>query len=162
MRDVRTIRFAAMSAALASSATIVSAVRTAEAQTSTAAPSSGSASGVLTAIVLIAALLVLIIAAVKIFDLRRRRESEAVQLQAQISEALLREPGLFGLPVTATARVPLWTGTPAAIELSGQVPAPEQREAVLKIAREEAARIRPDYTIEDRLAVVPTMAVPAA
>jgi hypothetical protein len=160
MKDMRTIRFATTSAALASSAALAWTVRAVEAQTTP--PPTSSASGILTAVVLVAALLVLIIGAVKVFDLKRKREAEAVQLQAQISEALLREPGLFGLPVTATGRVPLWTGTPAVIELSGQVPNPKLREAVLMIAREEAGRIRPDFTIEDRLAVVPTMAIPAA
>ena len=31
---------------------------------------------------------------VKLFDLKQKRESEAVQFQAQLSDALLREPSL--------------------------------------------------------------------
>jgi hypothetical protein len=101
-------------------------------------------------------LLVVVGLAVKLFDLRRKREAEAVQLQAQISDALLRDPAFFGLPVVANADVPL-TGGPARIEIVGQVPNEAIREAVLRLAHDEAARIRADFTIEDRLAVVPTL-----
>lgn len=116
----------------------------------------GGASAVLAAIVLVVTAIVVIGGLVKILDLRRRREAEAVQLQAQVADALLRDPQLFGLPVTATARVG-WRGSPAVLELAGQVPSVEAREAVLRVARDEAARIRPDVTIEERLAVVPAV-----
>jgi len=52
---------------------------------------------------------------VKLHDLRRRREAEGVPLQAQVSDALLRDPSLFGLAVTPTARVPWWSGTPVTL-----------------------------------------------
>jgi hypothetical protein len=94
---------------------------------------------------------------VKLLDLKRRRESEAVQLQAQISDALLREEALFGLSVTPTAHVPLWSGTPAIIELRGQLPTPEIKDAVLRLVRREAARLRPDFRVQDEVAVVPSM-----
>src|SRR3989454_3573022 len=93
---------------------------------------------------------------VKLFDLKQKRESEAVQLQAQLSDALLREPSLAGLPLTPTVHVPMWRGTPATIELMGRVPTPELKDTVLRIVRDEAARIRSDVQIEDRLSVVPT------
>ncbi len=95
---------------------------------------------------------------VKLFDLKQKRESEAVQLQAQLSDALLREPSLAGLPLTPTVHVPMRRGTPATIELMGRVPTPELKDTVLRIVRDEAARIRSDGQIEDRLSVVPTMA----
>jgi hypothetical protein len=114
------------------------------------------AGGALWAIGIIIALLVVVGLAVKLFDLRRKREAEAVQLQAQISDALLRDPAFFGLPVVANADVPL-TGGPARIEIVGQVPNEAIREAVLRLAHAEASRIRADFTIEDRLAVVPTL-----
>src|SRR5207247_7304089 len=72
--------------------------------------------------------------------------------------ALLREPSLAGLPLTPTVHVPMWRGTPATIELMGRVPTPELKDTVLRIVRDEAARIRSDVQIEDRLSVVPTMA----
>src|SRR5207244_1410876 len=46
----------------------------------------------------------------------------------------------------------------AAVGVSGQVPTPELKDTVLRIVRDEAARIRSDVQIEDRLTVVPTMA----
>lgn len=123
-----------------------------------AEPAGTTGSAVLAAAIIVIALLVLLGLTVKGLDLRRQRESEAVQIQAQISDALLREQSFFGLPVTSIAHVPLWSGTPATIEVAGQVPTPETKEAVLRLIQREAARVRPDVHIEDRLAVVPTMA----
>jgi len=119
--------------------------------------SGGSGASVVAAIVVVVGLLVVIGVAVKLFDLKRKRESEAVQLQAQLSDALLREPALAGLPLTPTAHVPIWSGTPATVELTGQVPSPALKEVSLSLIREEAARVRPDVRIEDRVAVVPSM-----
>jgi hypothetical protein len=124
---------------------------------SPSAPAAGGASA-LSIIVVLAVLMLALGATVKLFDLRRKREGEAVQLQAQVSDALLRDPALFSLPITPTARVPFWSGSPATIEIAGQVPDPELKERVLRIARAEAERIRPDVRIEDRLAVVPLAA----
>jgi hypothetical protein len=105
------------------------------------------------AAVLVFGLLVVIGALVKIYDLRRKREMEAVHLQAQISDALLRDPNLFGLPVAATAHAPLWSGSPVTIDLTGEVYDNNQRFAVERIARAEAMRIRPDVEIVDHLSV---------
>ncbi len=113
--------------------------------------------GALSILVVLAVLIALGVT-VKLFDLRRKREDQAVQLQARVSDALLRDQALFNLPITPTARVPFWSGSPATIEISGVVPDPEMRERVLRIARAEAERIRPDVSIEDRLAVVPLAA----
>lgn len=107
--------------------------------------------GVATAVVLVVALILAIGIAVKLFDLRRKREADAVHLQAQISDALLRDERLFGLAVTPTASVPFWTGSPARVELTGEVPSEEHWRAVLLITEQEAARIRPDVVIEDHL-----------
>jgi hypothetical protein len=128
------------------------------APTTPAAPAASGGSAALTAAIVVVAMLLLVAVVVKLFDLKRKRESEAVHLQAQISDALLRDQALFGLPITPTAQVPLWRGSPATIEVAGQVPTAELREAVLRIASSEAARIRPDFKIVDRLAVVPSMA----
>ena len=134
---------------------VLSAVRAwAQATPAPSARSAGEASPVAMALVILA-LLIIVGVAVKLYDLRRRRESEAVQLQAQISDALMREPLLLGVPIIATARAPLWRGSPATMEIAGQVPSPQARETALRIVRAEANRIRPDVQIEDRLAVVP-------
>jgi hypothetical protein len=117
--------------------------------------SSGGGLGTVGVVLVVLALLVIVGVGVKMYDLKRRREGEAVHLQAQISDALLREQLLFGLPITPTARVPIWKRSPALIEVAGQVPSPEARETALRIIRAEAGRIRSDFLIEDRLAVVP-------
>src|SRR2546428_1041864 len=100
-------------------------------------------------------LLVVIGIVAKLFDLKQKRESEAVQLQAQLSDALLREPSLAGLPLTPTVHVPMWTGTPARIEITGQVPRPELKDLALRLVSDEASRIRSDIKIVDRLSGVP-------
>jgi hypothetical protein len=117
------------------------------------APSPNAASGdtatTITVIAVVAALLILVGIGVKMFDLKRKREAEAVQLQAQLADALLREGDLS---ITPTAHVPLWAGGPVTVEVSGPVPSsPEGREAALQLVEREAARIRPDVRVVDRL-----------
>ncbi len=121
-------------------------------------PAAEGGGAAIAAVGAVVGLLVVIGIVAKLFDLKQKRESEAVQLQAQLSDALLREPSLAGLPLTPTVHVPMWRGTPATIELMGRVPTPELKDTVLRIVRDEAARIRSDVQIEDRLSVVPTMA----
>jgi hypothetical protein len=55
--------------------------------------------------------------------------------------------------VTPTAHVPFLKGTPAVIEVSGEVPSSEIKETVLRLVKNEASRIRDDVRVEDRLAV---------
>src|SRR5262245_43677465 len=102
-----------------------------------AAPQAGTGYGginpTLTVFLLLAVLLVIVGIGVKLYDLKRKRETEAVHLQAQVSDALLRDPALFGLAVTPTAHVPLWSGTPVRLEVTGRVPSPETRERALRI-----------------------------
>ena len=121
-------------------------------------PAAEGGGAAIAAVVVVVGLFMVIGVVVKLFDLKQKRESEAVQLQAQLSDALLREPSLAGLPLTPTVHVPMWKGTPATIEMMGRVPTPELKDTVLRIVRDEAARIRSDVQIEDRLSVVPTMA----
>jgi hypothetical protein len=119
-------------------------------------------SGAWTVFVALFALFVVVAAGVKFYDLRRKREAEAVHLQAQISDTLLRDQALFGLPVTPTVQIPTWRGSPAVIEVSGQVPTPEVKASAMRLVEAEARRVRPDFRIEDRVAVVPAMARQAA
>jgi len=121
-------------------------------------PGSGGGASLVGMVVVILVALVIVGVGVKLYDLRRLRESEAVQLQAQVSDALLREQLLLGVPIMATARAPLWRRSPPTIEIAGQVPSPQARETALRIVRAEASRIRADVQIEDRLAVVPRQA----
>jgi hypothetical protein len=120
------------------------------------APAAGSASGGGSAalgFLVILALLVIVGVAVKLYDRKRKRDAEAVHLQAQVSDALMRDARLAGLVLTPTAQVPTWGSGPAVIEITGEVPDAAMRDAVLRIARDEAARLRPDVQIVDRLSV---------
>lgn len=96
---------------------------------------------------------VLLGVAVKLYDLKRKREDEAIATQARISDALLMDSTLAGLPLTPTAHLPLWSGSPIVVEITGEVPRPELREAAVDVARREIGRSRSDFRIEDRIAV---------
>jgi hypothetical protein len=132
------------------------------AQTSTTPPTTGLApaagatsSGGSAALgfLLILGLIVIVGVAVKLYDRNRKRDAEAVQLQAQVSDALMRDARLGGLGLTPMARVPTWGGGPAVVEISGEVPDPGTHDAVLRVAHEEGARLRSDVHIEDHLTV---------
>ena len=134
----------------------------ASAQTSATQPATGLAPGAgatssggsaALGFLVILALLVIVGVAVRLYDRKRKREAEAVHLQAQVSDALMRDARLAGLVLTPTARVPTWGGGPAIIEISGEALDLPTHDAVLRLAREEASRLRPDVQIEDRLMV---------
>jgi hypothetical protein len=121
-----------------------------------AAPAAGATSGGGSAalgFLVILGLLVLVGVAVKLYDRKRKRDAEAVHLQAQVSDALMRDTRLAGLVLTPTAHVATWGNGPATIDIAGEVPDPTMRDIVLRVAREEAARLRPDVQIMDRLSV---------
>ena len=124
--------------------------------------SAGGGGPWLIALVLAAALVAILVVTVKMLDHKRKRETETVSLQAQIADALLRDPAVFRLSIIPTARIPLWRGTPATIEVRGEVPTPELRQAILRLVEQEASRVRSDFRIEDRIMVLPTVAVRAA
>src|SRR5574341_906616 len=115
----------------------------------------GESSAELTLMRLSLAVLVLV-AGRKAIDQKRQRAEEAVRLQAQISDALLRERRLATLPVTASVHSPGWWGAPARIEMRGQVPTAELGEAVRHLAEQEASRSLAAFHIDDRIAVVPS------
>jgi len=137
----------------------------------------------LPALIVIAGLLLIVGVAVKLADLRSKREAEAVQIQAQIADAFLRDRALFGLPVViqaliadaflrdralfglpvvATAHVPFVKGGPMIIEVTGHVPTKDLAQAAVRLAAQEASRTRPDVHVLDRVEVVPSMAARAA
>lgn len=91
-------------------------------------------------------LLVVVGIAVKLYDRKRKRDAEAVHLQAQVSDALMRDARLAGLVPTPTAQVPMWGKGSA-------MPDASMRELVLRVTRDEATRIRPDVQIVDRISV---------
>jgi hypothetical protein len=103
--------------------------------------------------------LVLIIGVIaKMYDLRQRWEAEAISLQSRLSDALLTDRNLEGLAVTPTAHVPLWTGSPVTIEVSGEVSSPELKERVLRVVERETRYVRSDVEVEDKLLIRPPIA----
>lgn len=116
-------------------------------------------------IIVVAAMLSLVVLlgiAVKLYDLKRRREEEAVAAQARVSDALLMDATLAGLPLTPTAHLPLWKGTPLVVEIRGAVSKPELRTAAVDVARREISRSRSDFQVEDHIKVDPALLTRAA
>lgn len=113
-----------------------------------------------TAVVVASVLVILVVlgALIKMLDLKRKRDGEAVIVQARLSDAVLRDPRLFSLPITPTAHVPLWKGSPVTVDLAGQVPSDDLRQAAIQLVEREASQLGPDVRIESRIGVAPTMA----
>jgi hypothetical protein len=131
-----------------------------ERQGSSPTAESAASGAMTTALVVMWAVVVLVIlgALAKTADLRRKRDLEAIVVQARVSDALLRDPRLFRLPIAATAHVPLWRGSPITITVAGEVPSEDLREAALRLIGREAAQVRQDVVVESRIGLAPTMA----
>ena len=122
------------------------------------APSDGSSATQAGVIIgLVVAGIVLVVAMAKIFDVRRKREAEAVAIQGRIADVLLSEASLARLPVAVTVHLPVVGGT-AVAEVRGDVPNQEARQAVLRLVDREIAGLRATYQVEDRLMVLPSAA----
>jgi hypothetical protein len=86
----------------------------------------------------------------KLVALRQTREHERLLLQATVVHALLRERE----PVIPTIHVPLWSGSPVTIEVTGYVASASQRQAAVRLVADAAAQVRPDVAIRNRLILV--------
>jgi hypothetical protein len=107
------------------------------------------------AIILALALLAGLILAVAIVDMKRKRRAEAIAIESQIADALMREPRLARSPVTTVARVPLMGKSGITVEVRGEVEYPEIRETAVRVVRQELLRFHPDARVEDRIFVSP-------
>ncbi len=114
---------------------------------------SGYVRGDVMAFVAVVLLLAAVGVAVKLYDRSRRREDEAMALQAKISNALMAEPSLARLPLTPTVRMPRWRRGPAMIELSGWVPRPALRQAAINLVIREVESMGLSCCLQDRVAV---------
>lgn len=114
------------------------------------------------AFLFVVGLIVVVGIGVKLYDVKRKREDEGVALQARLSDALLGDPSLAGLPVTPTVHVPFSRRSPTVITLTGAVPSPARRENVLHIVHQVATPLTGEHEIEDRLIVDPLMSRHAA
>jgi hypothetical protein len=117
------------------------------------APDGGSL--IAPAIVLGIALLGALILGVAIMDLRRKRQVQAVAIEGQIADALMREPRLARAVITTTVTLPLTSRTGPTAEVRGEVEYHEQRETALRIVRQELLRYHPEGIVEDRIFVSP-------
>jgi len=122
----------------------------------TPTPDIANGSGAYIVAALVVVLLIAVGVMVKLYDLRRKREDEAVALQARLSDALLAEPSLASLPLVPTVHIPM-RGSPVTIELVGSVPRPELRQAAVDLVVREAARSAKSYRMDARISIDPVM-----
>jgi hypothetical protein len=108
------------------------------------------------------AIVVILGVVAKLYDRRRKLEADAIGVQSRLSDALLTDRALHGAIVTPTVHAPLWKRSPLVIEVSGEVPTPELRDAVLRVVQREACQLRPDVEVEDKLLIMPARVVRAA
>ncbi len=119
------------------------------------APASSNPGGAIAIVVVVVALLVVIGVGIKLYDLKRKREEEVMVLQSQISDALLLDPSLAGLPITAFASGSLWHRSRVVVAIRGPVPTPEVRTAVMRLVERELSSRQPGARAEDRLVIDP-------
>ena len=109
-------------------------------------------------VAIMAVILLLIIGigvAVKFYDVRRRHAEENAALQSLLSEALMLEHSVVGLPVAPFVSQSVWPHSPVVIAVRGSVPTQELRDAVMRLVQLEAFRRHPGAQAEDRLQVDP-------
>jgi hypothetical protein len=106
-------------------------------------------------LVVMAVLFAMVAVVVKTLDRRRKRAEEAVQLQARIADAMLLDPTLGKLAITATVTAPFWQHAPVTIEIRGPSPTPALREAALRLVLREASASGLPFRVEDRTTVAP-------
>jgi hypothetical protein len=109
------------------------------------------------AFLLVMGLLIAVGLAVKVYDVKRKREDEGIALQSRLSDALLGDPSLAGCPVTPTVHVPFSRRSPTTIALTGTVPSGARRDTVMQLVKVVAMPLDRNYEIEDRLLVDPQM-----
>ena len=110
------------------------------------------------AVAIAAVILLLLIGigmAVKFYDVKRRRAEENAALQSSLSDALLLERSIVGLPVAPFVSQSVWPHSPVVIAVKGSVPTQELRNAVMQLVEREAFRRHPGARAEDRLQVDP-------
>jgi hypothetical protein len=109
--------------------------------------------GVAALVTVVVVMLLVIVVGVKLYDAKRKREGDALTVQARISDALLRD--FVTLPITAVASGSAWRRSPLVLTIRGSVPTPELREAVMRLVGQELSRHHRGVRAEDRLVVDP-------
>jgi len=78
-------------------------------------------------------------------------------VQAHLSDALLLDPSLARLPITAFASGSLWRRSRVVVAIRGPVPTPELRAAVMRLVEREVSNRQLGARAEDRLVIDPLM-----
>lgn len=126
------------------------------AQSPTPAGPAADGIGIGIALGLIALFLVAVVAGVKVYDRRRRLAEEDMALEARVSDALMSEPSLAGLPVAAhVARMGMSENAPTRVDLTGTVTSPQMEDVALSLVRREVLPARPEAEIASHLDVDP-------
>jgi hypothetical protein len=107
----------------------------------------------LASLILVAATVLLLLAIGKAVDFRQRREGERVTLESRVGEALLDHPVFVRSSVGPIVRIPFWRGTPAVVEMVGEVPSEQLEQSALRIAAVAASRVRADVALENHMVV---------
>ena len=125
------------------------------------AASDGGAEGVIVAAVILG-LLVAMGVAVKLHDMKRKRDDEVAALQARISDVLFTDPSLAHLALTPSILAPLRRNGLMTVVVRGTVPTPEAREAAIQLVMRTMEESQVSFRIEDRVVVDPLMSRQAA
>jgi hypothetical protein len=132
--------------------------RSSWAQTAVTPPGAPSPEGSRETVILgltLLALLVILVVGIRFYDRYRTREADAIGLQSRLSDALLMDRALQSASVTPTVHAPMLKQWPLIVEVHGDVPTAELRDAVLRVVKREATQLRPDVEVEDKLLIVP-------
>lgn len=95
-----------------------------------------------------------IAAAATVVGLRRKRAAQAFALETRLSDLLVSDSTVAGLPVVPDVQMPLWRGKPVMVSLKGHVPTPYLRDAIRQLIHLEMAATCNEYYLDDRLVVV--------
>ena len=121
--------------------------------------SSGAAAGVIALVIL--GLIALIGFAVKLHDMKRKREDEAAALQGRLSDLLLSDRILSGFALTPSVEVPLRAEGLTTVTLSGAVPTPELRDCAMELVM-RSMDARTSFRVVDHVVVDPLLSRRAA
>lgn len=100
-------------------------------------------------------LLAIIVAAVKLYDMKRKRDEEAMALEARISDTLLLHPSLAGCPVVASVHMPLSKRSEPLVEVAGTVPSEALRDIAVDLVKRELRSQGLPAQVQDRVMVDP-------
>lgn len=96
----------------------------------------------------------LAVTGVFLLESRRRVRRDARRIEHDVVRRANGDPALRGIRLAVVARTPLWRG-PIQLDVEGTVASDTQREAVVSIARDRAAKARRPVRVNDAVHVRP-------